>query len=254
MAPIKFENDIRDKLEERRLQPSTNAWSKLSDRLDNEDAKSNKKPYWWLGIAASVIGVLFMVSQFLNKETKVSDAPVIVETPEVIEYHKNTPTIKENKFEGKDEVNKNVEKQIVTQTRVKKLIPAKREQQLVNVLKQPKAPSKKEESNQVITLPITPKKTLSFEEQKIEEVVAQVQSLKSKKSTITNAEIDALLKAAQKEIKHNRLYNQTTGLVDANALLQDVEEELDQTFRSKVFEALKSSFNSVKTAVVQRNE
>ena len=34
MAPIKFEENLRDKLEERSLQPSANSWSKLSDRLD----------------------------------------------------------------------------------------------------------------------------------------------------------------------------------------------------------------------------
>jgi len=34
MAPIKFEEDIRDKLEKRQLKPSSNAWKKLSDRLD----------------------------------------------------------------------------------------------------------------------------------------------------------------------------------------------------------------------------
>ena len=43
-------------------------------------------------------------------------------------------------------------------------------------------------------------------------------------------------------------------MVDAEALLENVEAELDQSFRNKVFEAIKSSYNSVKTAVAQRND
>ena len=43
MAPIDFENNIKDKLDERMLKPSTDAWGKLSERLDNQDKKNNKK-------------------------------------------------------------------------------------------------------------------------------------------------------------------------------------------------------------------
>ena len=95
---------------------------------------------------------------------------------------------------------------------------------------------------------------MTFEEQKIQDVVALVQSMKDGNKVITDSDINALLEEAQKEIKLNRLYNETNGVVDANALLQDVEAELNQSFRSKVFEALKSSYNSVKTAVAQRND
>ena len=94
---------------------------------------------------------------------------------------------------------------------------------------------------------------LSFEEQQIKDVVAKVEAMKNNNESVSEDDIDALLMQAQKEIRLNNLINETTGVVDANALLQDVEADLDQSFRSKVFEALKSSYNSVKTAVAQRN-
>jgi len=79
--------------------------------------------------------------------------------------------------------------------------------------------------------------------------------MKAKNIDVTDADIDVLLKEAQKEIIRNRIYNKTTSVVDANALFQDVEAELNQSsFRNKVFEALKSSYNSVKTAVAHRND
>jgi len=94
---------------------------------------------------------------------------------------------------------------------------------------------------------------LTFENQKVQDVVAQIKTMNSNGSKISDAEIDSLLKKAQKEILSNRIYNEQTRMVDAKALLQDVEEDLQQSFRSKVFEALQSGYESVKTAVAERN-
>lgn len=253
MAPINFENNIKDKLDERMLKPSTDAWGKLSDRLDNQDKNNNKKPYWWLGLAASIVGVLFIVSQFLNNETKVNYAPKIADMPEVIQHSETNSIVVEN-----DKVLNNIEgvqvkTEIETTKKVeaKKLVDTKKEQELVATVNERTIVSK-EKTNSIATSEL-PKKDVTFEEQKIQDVIAQVQYMKDKNKVITDADIEVLLEEAQKEIKRNRLYNETTGVVDANALLQDVEAELNQSFRSKVFEALKSSYNSVKTAVAQRN-
>ena len=43
MAPIKFEENIKDKLEKRTLTPSSESWSKLSERLDAEDNSSKNQ-------------------------------------------------------------------------------------------------------------------------------------------------------------------------------------------------------------------
>ena len=83
MAPIKFEENIKEKLDKRTIQPSIEAWNKLSARL-NENKKRNNKPFWWLGIAASIIGVFFVASQFFNNDVKVEDDHKIVVTPEVV--------------------------------------------------------------------------------------------------------------------------------------------------------------------------
>ena len=62
-----------------------------------------------------------------------------------------------------------------------------------------------------------------------------------------------LLKEAEREIFKDKLKNENTRTVNANDLLQDVEADLEQSFRAKVFETLKSSYDSVKTAVANRN-
>ena len=88
---------------------------------------------------------------------------------------------------------------------------------------------------------------------KLQEVVAKVQELKKANNTVSEAEINALLDQAQKEIALHKLYNESTKKVDANALLQDVEADLEQSFRDRAFKAIKLGYNYVKTTVAERN-
>ncbi len=242
-----IESKIKDKFEERRLKPSNQAWDKLSERLDNQEEKKNRKPVFWLSIAASIIGILFIVSQFINNETAVDNTPIIVDVPEVIKEIDQSNTIEEKVVQAV------VKEETINNKKVERFVETKKQQQQVAVINPPQTVSI-DNNNNLKKTPELPKKSLTFEEQKIQDLVAQVQSMKAESKVVTDNDIDVLLKTAQKEIKLNRLYNETTGVVDANVLLQDVETELDQSFRSKVFEALKTSYNSVKTAVAQRNE
>lgn len=234
MAPNKFEQHIKEKLDNRTLQPSKDAWNTLSKRLDSQTETQKSKSYWWLGLAASVVGVLLVTTLFNNEDT-VESNPVIVNNPK---------TIKEALQEtvGTQDLNKN-SKSIIVEEKIDK-----REVPLVN-----------NNNSQTITLEnetVDPAevvvKDLTFEEQKIQEVVAQIQVLKDKNNKITDTEIEALLLDAQKEINLKKLYD-NKGLVDAKSLLQEVEADIDQSFRSKVFEALKDGFGAVKSTVANRN-
>ena len=95
---------------------------------------------------------------------------------------------------------------------------------------------------------------ISFEEQKVNEVVAQVQLLQQRNNNVSNAQIEALLEEAQQEIKQQRLFREGTFKVDATALLQEVEFELERNFREKVFDALGKGFEKIRTAVAERNQ
>ena len=255
MAPIKFDEHIKEKLEGRNIQPSNQAWNKLSERLDAQEKNKNHKGYWWLGLAASVIGILFVVSQFFNNDIKVETNTKVAETPVIIEEDSNSQIANEldeneaMKFENVEKVEKSTNTiKLKTESLIK-----------INQVNKPVVVATTENINKeekdVINKPLEIiKENLSFEEQQIKDVVAKVQSMEYDNKIITDADISALLEQAQKEIRLNKLINETTGLVDANVLLQDVEADLNQSsFRSRVFEALKSNFNSVKTAVAQRN-
>lgn len=68
----------------------------------------------------------------------------------------------------------------------------------------------------------------------------------------TETDVDALLKEAQQKLKHTT--TEKDYAIDAKALLQDVEADLDELFRAKVFETLITGYKKVKTAVAQRNQ
>lgn len=85
----------------------------------------------------------------------------------------------------------------------------------------------------------------------MDEVVASVKKLQQNDSEITIAEVENLLNNARRDIQTQRILNNPK--VDAAALLQDVEWEIDKSFRDKVFDALGDGFQKVRTAVSERN-
>ena len=263
MAPIKFEEDIRDRLEKRQVQPSADAWQTLSNRLDSEPKGKSKKAYWWLGIAASFIGLIIVSSILFSKDSGANG-----NTPSLVEED----TVKTIKEEG---VLKNlvVEEQPIKESQIAleelekeekyqkmKFIPNKdlmvETNDNTHLALEERAI--KEQITKATTLPetaitATVDATNTIEAQKVDEVVAQIQKLQEEKSAVTDAEIDALLGQAQKELTSERLYNAATKTVDAELLLLQVETGLDQSFRNRVFEALNSGYKKVRTAVVDRN-
>ncbi|MEM9649705.1 MAG: hypothetical protein AAF969_14605, partial [Bacteroidota bacterium] len=88
--------------------------------------------------------------------------------------------------------------------------------------------------------------------EKINEVVAQVRLLESVNTEVSDAEVDSLLRAAQRDILSEQLFTPEGG-VDAMALLTEVEDELDESFRDQIFDALKDGYFKLRTAVADRN-
>jgi len=48
MAPIKFEENIREKLEQRTIEPSIQAWESLEQRLNTDEKKQSKICFYGL--------------------------------------------------------------------------------------------------------------------------------------------------------------------------------------------------------------
>ena len=257
---MKYEEQLKDKLEQRTIQPSSNAWQKLNDKLDSNQSKKSNKGFWYLGIAANIVGILLITNVFNNDNTNATE-PTIVDTNKTNLEPVNSNSEEESTTDAIESIIKDAE--ILASENDKKETP-KKQPSKNSVLKQKISkeqlkliPSKTEETviaiNKTEEQKETDAKKLSFEEQKVKEVVAQIQSIQKTKE-VTDAEIDALLNAAQQEITFKRLYDESTKTINANALLLSVEDEIEeQSFRTRVFEMLKTGYKEVKTVVAERN-
>lgn len=268
MAPIKFEEHIKEQLEQRNLSPSKDAWSKLDQRLDEHEDKGKNKSFWWIGIAASFIGVLLVVSFLFKDEKAAVETNVMVGTEQSDTIDK-TPIKKEKTILSKEkekeeqiaDVNLDgVTKEVINKqpVEVKQLSKQKtfkkHEDLLLNTPKDVMAEVKIDKQKTPEKLKIETSQYQDIEAVKAQEVVAQILELKQTKNEVSDKEIDALLDAAHKEITLQRIYNEDTNTVDADALLRDVEFDIEEeSFRSKVFEMLKAGYKEVKTAVAERN-
>ncbi len=260
MAPLKYEDNMREKLEKRVIKPSTSSWDKLANKLDEaEEKKSKKGILWFAGIAASIIGILWVSLTLNSSESIYPIEQQIVDTPKI-------KTIENQQKEIIDESPK--EFIVDVQTKPQKSQPKKSESIVAKAIdKQKSRTNNKEEvivENAIAEVIETKKiekvqtNLMSLDDavknENVEAVVAQIVELKEQNKEMTDAEIDALLNKAQDEIRLKKLYKNNSKTIDAMALLQDVEADLDRSFREKVFEALKINYKNVKTAVAQRND
>ena len=257
MAPIKLEENIREKLQEREIQPSNEAWAKLEGQL--EDEKGGNK-FMWYAIAASFIGIIIVASFVFNNDAKdlnktlvKEDAVEKVKTEETKEVVDNTkeeivPINTEEGVATEKPVKRTTESTEATLKKTEKQVQQQNGQKTEALAKTETDPNKDSQLQEINSDILINK---SFETNQVEKVVAEVKALKDKNQNVNIDEIDALLKNAQREIRTQRILNNKQ--VDAMALLDDVEFEMEQGFREKVFMALGEGFDKLKTAVAERN-
>ncbi|WP_179344139.1 hypothetical protein [Winogradskyella ursingii] len=253
MAPIKFEEQIKDKLEKRSLSPSSDSWSKLANRLEAEEKPTKNPWFWWLGMAAAIV-IMFTVSyQFFGSGESESGLPILVE--EQNEEKKNSTLNKietielaneaEPKVEIPQEQKTTEEPEIIEYKSTIQTNKKERIQLASNAVEEEKMNEKIEAKKQSV---------LNEDELLMRRAVASaLEDLKSENTGVTDREIDSLLKLASQELLMDKQLKESAQSVNAEALLQSVEDEMGQSFRSRVFDALKTSFETVKTAVAERN-
>lgn len=246
---MQWENNIKKTLEKRRIEPSAASWDSLANRLDTADKKKTKMPFWWMGIAASLIGVLLMTNVFFKDNPADAQKPVIVDVQKPVDKKPLMEPVSGQHLATESETVKNVE-MTEKETSINQLIKDKNTLDLATPIQSNIAKTEITATSEQVELEAEKQ---SFEDKKVSEIVAQINEIKSQGQTVTDANIEALLLKAQKEITFQSVLKESTMTVDANSLLQDVESELQQSFRNKIFEALKNSYETVKTAVAERN-
>ncbi|GAA4317441.1 hypothetical protein GCM10023115_42880 [Pontixanthobacter gangjinensis] len=257
MAPIKFEEHVKEKLDGREIKPSAESWEKLNSRLDNAEKKPVQR--WWVPAVAAV-GVLLIASIFFLKQQGQDSLPV-VESPVEKETRKNND---QTGFEppvhvaSEEENNKDRSK---NSGNIKSAKPVVREQVVASDTKESgyaaknssdiKQTRKKLQPVAVVNIQHKDKQEMLFSE-KMRDLIAEVsekQKLSGKK--VTEAEVDALLAQAAREISEMRGVNNVSG-VAPEQLLAEAEEEIYESFKSKIFNVLKDGYQKAVIAVSNR--
>ncbi len=274
MEPLEFEKIVKEKLSGRELEVSKDAWKRLSKQLDAEvgQQKGEKINYKHLLVAASLVGVLFMAVFYGGIQE--TTGPIIVTTP--VSTSPEIPVVKVQEQEEKEQNLVVQEAPVEKLEEVPQIIKPLQESKTTSSVAATKKPkhsdfveekpimkeimpnealvasvknSEKESEKEAILKPMF---SDSLIQTKASKLAAVVTKLEQENQEVSEAEIDALLAQAQQEIlmqKQQIQYHQSYQTIDATALLLDVESELDQSFKEQVYEALKTSFKKVRTAM-----
>ena len=240
MEPNKFENQIKDKLEGRAIQPSAKSWDRLDAMLSVKEKPKNKSFVWYY-VAASLFFVFGITYWFINQDaTEIipQNTVVTIEGKDSKESFEEQNSI-ENKVETNDiliedfQINKN------------SAIVQNQEPKNVNYDKKIKVENLKEET--------------FIQNQIIEEKEAIVENNKPKTKNnkpiyVSPEKLLASVENSQENISitHSKKTNNSIK-VNANSLLSSVENEIKEEYRETTFDKLKRKFNETNSAVVNRN-
>lgn len=219
-----LENEIKNKLGQREINPSVNSWDRLDAMLSVTEEKKSNRSYSWLYIAASCIGFLLIGTVFFSQ------------TEEIID-------IKNNKVVyGLPKLNKqNVEKKAI------EISEKKEDRSIVKILEE----HPDEKISPELKLIKTAKKGIN-QNQIAEQLIINQKTeplLPTKKELISvDEQLSSVVQNSRKENPNGSIK------VDANSLLSQVDGELELSFREKVIQAVDKNYKTVKVALANRNQ
>jgi hypothetical protein len=225
MAQHKLDNQIREKLNAREIQPSAQAWDRLDAMLTVSEEKKPKKGYGWFFVAASTI-LFFGLGFFIfnkNKTQEIENSNPIVTTINLEIDSVSTNEIEDISGENAkpvlvlNEMNNSKATRNIKSVETKKLI---KEENILEekITPNPQLPKLNTDNN------LSTEKLLA-------EVQFDKKEIPSDKKNKTNSKIK----------------------IDAASLLSTVEKELDENYRETTLDKLSKKFKDAKSAIVNRN-
>ncbi|MCI4441873.1 MAG: hypothetical protein JHC39_00055 [Lentimicrobium sp.] len=220
MEPNKLENQFREKLNPREINPSEAAWDRLDAMLSI--AEKPKQKFTWLYIAASFIGSLLISTVFFNQKEN------------TIDFKKNNIVIENptQKDSSKPEI-KNLKKELISPKTIIK--------QETKTLVQTQKNTKINVENEIIKAP--------------EKVVAEIQPNNQNEPIAVNGKtslenIDSLLASVEKP---NLETKKAAIKINSTSLLNQVDGELQVSFREKAINTITKKYKEAKEALANRN-
>jgi hypothetical protein len=248
--------EIKQILEERRMDVSEQSWEKLAAQLDTNDKKKRAKKMYIPYAACLALLVGWIVFSILRTETaKVEDVIANEELPvqknftPIVTPQKEINPVKETDIVVTEQI-VTTEKEIVTEkqvpTQVKELqTDLQKEMQQTIAIQEKIVPQKLETV-------IQEKEIIVASNDELKGAIAALFEKEERK--VTDAEIDYLLQEAQEALKHLKVKEEKvnyTKIATAEELLNEVEYEIDKSFKQRVFELVKRNLQRTRTADIE---
>ena len=233
MEPNKVEKQIREKLNAREINPSVSSWDRLDAMLSVAENKKPKRNFRWLFVAAGIVGFVF-VGLFLRDQ---KDTNLDI---------KNNQTVVESNIDA--EKGKGVKEQIFQTEAQNQSIKDKAGIKSTEVAAISTAASAKIKKEQHKTVPsVNPE---SNNQESIAEVIPQNTEEKPKETSNTAT----LLATSDSNTSEKTGLSKPKLKINANALLSQVDGEIELTFRQKTIKTITKKFESAREAIVSRNQ
>jgi len=244
MEPNNFEKDFRDKLNERKIEPSNKAWDRLDAMLSvaeenkpitiDSNKKSKRK---WFYIAASFIGFLLLGTLFFNQNKNTVEVPKAV----VVEKEIQKESVTKPAVNNVDSIKTETTIAEGTSRQVSEKALAKQEKINNQILNK----TNKNESNQIAESSIIIKN--NQEKQSASNQVLINENAK-------NSNVDQLLETAENKVLAESSTKKAKVKINASDLLNQVDGELELSFREKMITKVNKNFQDVKVALSNRNQ
>ena len=252
MEPNKLENQIREKLHSREIQPSAQAWDRLDAMLTvAEEKKTNRFPFLtfrFIGIAASVLvfvtlGALF----FTQKDAEIQPQNSVVGT----EVKNDTTTVKTPNSKFQIPTNKENQVAVSNQPTTDNRQQATNNQR-VSINNQSTSNNQKQSANPLINR----EKPIEFQNSSDVALKDLPKIMDAKPIVVDNRpkiKSDEQLLSGLDNVARQLVNQKSDVKVDAKSLLSQVDGELEMTFREKVINKVSKNYKEVKVALANRN-
>jgi len=257
MEPNNIEEQFKQMLNSRELQPSDKAWDRLDAMLSVAEEKKTKRSFGWLYIAASIIGFIFVGTLFFSQ------------TEELIDVRRNDVVLQEKEEKSSEH--------IIQGQSGKDILPSIQSQGVAEVSNDNQksknqitksegivhcntCPSEKVIINQKTNRNLNQINNEKIAEFKNETSIAHSEIPKTVESNKSLTDKESILKSDNNLLVSldntaKQLANKKATIkVDAKSLLSQVDGEVEYTFREKVFTKINKNYQEIKVALVNRNK
>lgn len=248
MGQNKIDTEFRQKLREREIAPKAETWDKLNARLENNKRSGSYK--WILGIAASLVAGILIIGQVYRTDL-VEETPAVVETPVEIQEENTITEEQQNSQLVTEEIPEPIIEEEILNKKPLQNTSASGKDAVTYIVYEVEEDSGESVIAEVAE--VTTEETTEALPSGLEEVIAAVSSNLAENEDLAEAEVDSLLMMAASRISRERTSYLAGEQIDAESLLWDVEMEMEQSFREKVFDIMKEGYLKARTAVANRN-